>query len=340
MPLCKEGECGVFFKSCLLLNLPLPRQSYQLLDEVLDNGIPFNTEPSLLKEMISPPSFTDSIPLWTRRKDATLPTWGADTSGAQVLWRKRGIKHTANEIYLDVTEYVDAILDSHGKAISLEVFGEVTADVSLSDMPDLTLVFKNSRLISDVGLHACVRYKRWEAERVVSFVPPEGTCQLMTYRCREGVVLPLYIQPQLHFNRDGGSVSLMIGPKPGVTEKSVEVRVTIPFSVALGSSKIDLKANYGKVTIDDTTKVVVWDIGKLPLNGSISTPHLEGKIQLATGVPPPEGNPAILVEWHCTGFLCSGLEFDSLSLTNVAYSPFKGVKTMSRHGRFEVRTSH
>ena len=36
------------------------------------------------------------------------------------------------------------------------------------------------------------RYKRWEAERVVSFVPPEGIFQLMTYRVREGVVLPLY----------------------------------------------------------------------------------------------------------------------------------------------------
>ncbi len=57
---------------------------YQLMDEVLDNGLPFNTEVSLLKEVISPPSFTDAIPLWTRKKNAVLPTWGADTSGAQV----------------------------------------------------------------------------------------------------------------------------------------------------------------------------------------------------------------------------------------------------------------
>lgn len=60
---------------------------------------------------------------------------------------------------------------------------------------------------------------------------------------------------------------------------------------------------------------------------------------LATGVPVPDGNPTIMVEWHVTGFLCSGLEFDSLSISNVTYSPFKGVKTMSRHGRFEVRTN-
>lgn len=230
----------------------------------MDNGLPFNTEPSLLKEMISPPSFVDAIPLWTRTKTAALPTWGDDKSGAQVLWRKRGIKHTANEIYLDVTEYVDAILDSTGRAISLEVFGEVTADTSLSDMPDLTLVFKNSRLIGDVGLHSCVRYKRWESERVVSFVPPEGACQLLTYRCREGVVLPIYLTPQIHFNRGMGSVSLMLGLKPGVTDKTVEVRVTIPFSASLGASKFEMKATYGKVIVDESAKTVVWDIGKLP----------------------------------------------------------------------------
>lgn len=49
-----------------------------------------------------------------------------------VLWRKRGIKHTANEIYLDVHEHVDGILDATGKPVSLEVFGEICADVSLS----------------------------------------------------------------------------------------------------------------------------------------------------------------------------------------------------------------
>lgn len=210
--------------------------------------------------------------------------------------------------------------------------------MSLSDMPDLTMVFKNSRLIGDVGLHSCVRYKRWESERVISFVPPEGQFQLFTYRCREGVVLPLYLQPQIHFNRDGGSVSLMIGVKPGVTDKNVEARVTIPFGTSLGTSKMEFKANFGKVLVDETAKTVTWDIGKLPRDGNVS-PHLEGKVFLATGVPQPEGNPSVSVEWHCTGFLCSGLEFDSLSISNVSYSPFKGVKTLSRHGRFEVRTN-
>ena len=311
---------------------------YQLMDEVLDNGVPFNTEISLLKEMIPPPSFTDVIPLWASTKNAVLPNWGADTSGAQVLWRKRGIKRTPNEIYLDIHEHVDAILDSNGKVISMDVFGEVVAECNLSDMPDLTLMFKNSRLINDVGLHNSVRYKRWEGERVISFVPPDGIFQLMTYRCRENIVVPIYVQAHVHFNRDGGSVSVMVGLKPGVTDKPVECRITIPFSQALAGSTFDLKATFGKVTMDDAAKTCVWDIGRLPKENL--SPHLEGKIHFPTGEIRAQecARPSIQMEWHCIGFLSSGLDVDSLSVSNVNYAPFKGVKTLSKGGRYEIRT--
>lgn len=37
----------------------------------------------------------------------------------------------------------------------------------------------------------------------------------MTYRSKESVALPLYVQTQIHFNKDGGSVSVMVGLKVG-----------------------------------------------------------------------------------------------------------------------------
>jgi AP-3 complex subunit mu len=52
----------------------------------------------------------------------------------------------------------------------------------LSGMPDLTLAFSNASIMDDVGFHPCVRYQRWEQGRVISFVPPDGAFQLMTYR--------------------------------------------------------------------------------------------------------------------------------------------------------------
>jgi len=48
-------------------------------------------------------------------------------------------------------------------------------------MPDLTFTLANPRLLDDVSFHPCVRFKRWENERVLSFIPPDGNFRLLSY---------------------------------------------------------------------------------------------------------------------------------------------------------------
>ena len=45
----------------------------------------------------------------------------------------------------------------------------------------MTLVFTNPRLLDDVSFHPCVRFKRWENEKILSFVPPDGNFRLISY---------------------------------------------------------------------------------------------------------------------------------------------------------------
>ena len=40
---------------------------------------------------------------------------------------------------------------------------------------------QNPRLLDDVSFHPCVRFKRWEAERILSFIPPDGNFRLLSY---------------------------------------------------------------------------------------------------------------------------------------------------------------
>lgn len=40
--------------------------------------------------------------------------------------------------------------------------------------------------LQDVTLHPCVNLGRFNAEKVVSFVPPDGEFELMKYRCTGG----------------------------------------------------------------------------------------------------------------------------------------------------------
>ena len=46
----------------------------------------------------------------------------------------------------------------------------------------LLFPWQNPRLLDDVSFHPCIRFKRWESERVLSFIPPDGNFRLISYR--------------------------------------------------------------------------------------------------------------------------------------------------------------
>lgn len=46
----------------------------------------------------------------------------------------------------------------------------------------LLFSWQNPRLLDDVSFHPCIRFKRWESERVLSFIPPDGNFRLISYR--------------------------------------------------------------------------------------------------------------------------------------------------------------
>jgi len=89
-----------------------------------------------------------------------------------------------------------------------------------SGTPDLTLSFINPRLMDDVSFHPCVRLKRWENERILSFVPPDGSFCLMTYHvgCQSAVAIPIYIRhnfflPKENSQSQTGKIEITVGPR-------------------------------------------------------------------------------------------------------------------------------
>ena len=76
----------------------------------MDDDLPYITEPSLLKEIIPPPSLFSTV-----LNAVSIGTqFGSKTpSGAQsvVPWRQPGIKYATNEVFFDIAEELDVILD-------------------------------------------------------------------------------------------------------------------------------------------------------------------------------------------------------------------------------------
>ncbi|XP_066457705.1 AP-3 complex subunit mu-1 [Eleutherodactylus coqui] len=324
------GECS---EQCLKDNVVIV---YELLEEMLDNGFPLATESNILKELIKPPTILRSVVnslTGSSNMGETLPTGQL----SNIPWRRAGVKYTNNEAYFDVIEEVDAIIDKSGSTVFAEIQGVIDACVKMTGMPDLTLSFLNPRLLDDVSFHPCVRFKRWESERVLSFIPPDGNFRLMSYRVSSQnlAAIPVYVKHIITFqeNSSSGRFDVTVGPKQnmGKTVESIVLTVHMP-KVVLNTN---LTPTQGTYTFDPVNKVLSWDIGKIT---TLKLPNLKGSISLQSGAPKPEENPSLNMNFKIQQLAISGLKVNRLDMYGERYKPFKGVKYLTKAGKFQVRT--
>jgi len=309
---------------------------YELLDEMLDNGFPLATEANILKELIKPPNMLRTVVNTVTGKSnvsEVLPTGQL----SNIPWRRAGVKYTNNEAYFDVIEEVDAIIDKNGSTVSTEIHGYIDCSVKLSGMPDLTMSFVNPRLFDDVSFHPCVRYKRWESDRILSFVPPDGNFRLVSYHIGSGsvVAIPVYVRHNLSWQGGGssqGRLDLTVGPKQTMGRTVEEVKIEIPMHKSV--LNCSLTPTQGKHSFDPVSKLLVWEVGKIDQS---KLPNLRGSVNLVTGATPEPTNPAISVNFSISQMAVSGLKVNRLDMYGEKYKPFKGVKYLTKAGRFQVR---
>lgn len=112
-----------------------------------------------------------------------------------------------------------------------------------------------------------------------------------------------------------------------------DVVVLIPFSKSVRTT--NLKATVGTVLYDEVTRVAKWTIGKLTHD---THPQLNGSIILQPNSQAEE-TPPFQLEWKVPMASVSGLSISSLQLVNERYKPYKGVRTIAKSGRFQIRTA-
>jgi len=303
---------------------------YQILDEMNDGGHPFNLEPNILEEMITVPS------IFSKGKSIVLGP-GSNISSilpngtiSQTPWRRQGVKYTSNEIFLDLIEEIDAIVESNGNIIGAKVSGSIVVECKLSGTPDLLLKFLNPNIMDDVSFHPCVRIARYEREGVISFVPPDGKFKLLEYRSKGNIPIPINIVPTISFQENSGSVKLTISPRNIPDKKLEDIKINVHFSKDIGATT--LSSIHGNVLVDDNKKIVAWKLKELPKEGSAS---LEGNVSYLDGALPTK--PIVTADFTVMMWAPSGLKIDSMTLYNENYNHFKGVRSIGRGGRLTFR---
>jgi hypothetical protein len=102
---------------------------YELLDEMMDFGYPQSTEPKILQEYITQESY----------KLEKIPKVPQALTNV-VSWRSEGIKYRKNEVFLDVVESINLLVNTNGTLLRSEIVGAIKMKSYLSGMPELRLV--------------------------------------------------------------------------------------------------------------------------------------------------------------------------------------------------------
>ncbi|PGH08435.1 hypothetical protein GX51_01262 [Blastomyces parvus] len=221
----------------------------QLLSEMCDGGIICNTEPNALQETVEVPGWMDKLLVGVGLPGAS-PALGpsnslksslataAHVNGASapaIPWRRQGVRHTSNELYVDIVESLSVTLAPSGRPISALVNGTIVFTAKISGVPDLLLSLgapggqKNvAHKLQLPVFHPCVRLARWrEKPGELSFVPPDGRFVLAGYEVDLQPIEPDEDKPPSHMEKLFLPASVDLQRSLGQTGAEFEVRLTL-----------------------------------------------------------------------------------------------------------------
>ncbi|KAI9893949.1 MAG: AP-3 complex subunit mu [Vezdaea aestivalis] len=220
----------------------------QLLGEMCDAGIVNCTEPNILRDAVEMPGwmgkFFGNVSLPGTAPGAggpiqlvQTPTLNPQSSGSALPWRRANVRHTSNEMYVDVIEKLSVIMAPSGRPLSAFANGTLVFTSKLSGVPDLLLVISApggkagiERALELPMFHPCVRLSRWkERPGELSFVPPDGKFVLASY---EVDLLPSYVDDSSTSSNLQLPVSLdvrkSLGPDGAEFDVRLQISTTLP----------------------------------------------------------------------------------------------------------------
>lgn len=98
--------------------------------------------------------------------------------------------------------------------------------------------------LDDVQFHQCVKLGRFDQDRTISFVPPDGEYELMRYRITDNVNLPFKVQAVV--NELKTRVEYKIAVKSYFSPSLHATGVVIKIPTPPAASKANISVSVGK----------------------------------------------------------------------------------------------
>ncbi|KAJ5770005.1 uncharacterized protein N7511_002056 [Penicillium nucicola] len=219
----------------------------QLLNEMCDGGVVCNTEPNALQEVVEVPGWVDKLLGGIGVPGTSTPTLGSTNSlkqslpaasasqGPAIPWRRPGVRHTSNELYVDIIESLSVTMAPSGRLLSALVSGTIAFTAKISGVPDLLLSLSTPGGQHTIGhkielpvFHPCVRLAKWkERPGELSFIPPDGRFILAGYDVDLLPIDPDLDEPPSHMEKLFLPAIVDIRKSLGTSGSEFEVRLTL-----------------------------------------------------------------------------------------------------------------
>ncbi|KAL1852708.1 hypothetical protein Plec18167_008971 [Paecilomyces lecythidis] len=240
----------------------------QLLVEMCDAGIVCNTEPNVLQETVEVPNWmgkllggvglpgTASPSLGTPNplKQSLSSTTANMAQGPAIPWRRPGVRHTSNELYVDIIESLSVTIAPSGRLLSALVSGTIAFTAKISGVPDLLLNLTTAggqhiiaKKIELPVFHPCVRLARWrERPGELSFIPPDGRFILAGYEVNLLPIDPDLDTAPTHMEKLFLPAIVDIRKSLGATGQDFEVRLILNTNFPGSSSSKPAGGGFGR----------------------------------------------------------------------------------------------
>jgi AP-2 complex subunit mu-1 len=336
-----------------------------LIAEILDFGYPQNTETDTLKMYITPDNLSSAIRSAATSTPSETSKITMQATGAQ-SWRRSDVKYRKNEAFVDVIEDVNLLMSATGTVLRADVNGQIMMRAYLSGTPECKFGLNDQLLLNsstdgdiegpignrdgqmkatraaagsvsleDCQFHQCVQLGKFDTDRTISFVPPDGEFELMRYRATENVNLPFKIHAIV---REVGTtkVEYSIAIKANYGSKLFATNVVVRIPTPLNTAKITERTTNGKAKYEPESNCIVWKMARF-VGGSEYVLSAEAQLTSMTNHK-TWSRPPLSLTFSLLMFTSSGLLVRYLKVFEKNnYSSVKWVRYMTRAGSYEIR---
>ncbi|KAG5360251.1 AP-1 complex subunit mu [Yarrowia sp. C11] len=333
---------------------------YELLDELMDYGFPQTTDTKILKEYITQKSHILEIAMEIAQVPKEQPRPPMAVTNA-VSWRSEGIKYRKNEAFLDVVEAVNLLLSPSGQVLRSEVLGSVQMKCYLSGMPELRLGLNDKVLfdhvsntgaggggssggsarasrgksieMEDVKFHQCVRLSRFENDRTISFIPPDGQFELMSYRLNTTVKPLIWVDCKIN-KYSNTRIEILAKARGQFKKRSTANNVEIHIPVPEDADSPKLAATAGSIKWHPEKACVTWKIKQFgggrefSMRAELGLPSVQDADEQAKSKRP------IQVKFSIPYFTTSGIQVRYLKIVEpkLQYTSYPWVRYITTSG--------